>query len=76
MLVKTYNGMFNRDNLALYRYQKDQQFRASHPNFYFGHLTYSSKGRILLLRTYAVRHSRLYAGSLHYIVLYQRQGEQ
>lgn len=32
----TCNDLFNRDNLALYRYQRYQQSRATNPNMYFG----------------------------------------
>ncbi|KAL8690073.1 MAG: hypothetical protein Q9218_004401 [Villophora microphyllina] len=32
----TCNGNFNRDNLALYRYQRYQSSLATNPNFYFG----------------------------------------
>ena len=36
MMVDTCAGNFNRDNLALYRYQRYQQSKADNGNFYFG----------------------------------------
>ena len=36
MMANTCRGNFNRDNLALYRYQRYQQSKADNPNFYFG----------------------------------------
>ncbi|KAL9116549.1 MAG: hypothetical protein Q9187_006925 [Circinaria calcarea] len=36
MMQSTCQGNFNRDNLALYRYQRYQQSLAQNPNFYFG----------------------------------------
>lgn len=36
MMQSTCQGNFDRDNLALYRYQRYQQSLAQNPNFYFG----------------------------------------
>lgn len=36
MMDSTCHSTFNRDNLALYRYQRYQQSQSSNPNFYFG----------------------------------------
>lgn len=36
MMQDTCQGNFNRENLALYRYQRYQQSRAENQNFYFG----------------------------------------
>ena len=36
MMTDTCKGNFNRDNLALYRYQRYQQSKADNGNFYFG----------------------------------------
>ena len=35
-MQQTCNGNFDRDNLALYRYQRYQQSKAENANFYFG----------------------------------------
>lgn len=35
-MTTTCNGNFNRDNLALYRYQRYQQSKADNGNFYYG----------------------------------------
>ena len=37
-MQQTCDGNFNRDNLALYRYQRYQQSKADNGNFYFGAL--------------------------------------
>ena len=39
MMQNTCKGNFNRDNLALYRYQRYQQSLRDNPNFYFGPLS-------------------------------------
>lgn len=39
MMTETTGGLYNRDNLALYRYQRYQQSLAENPNFYFGPLS-------------------------------------
>lgn len=39
MMTETTNGLYNRDNLALYRYQRYQQSLQNNPNFYFGPLS-------------------------------------
>jgi hypothetical protein len=36
MMTETTNGLYNRDNLAKYRYQRYQQSLQDNPNFYFG----------------------------------------
>jgi len=36
MMVDTTGGLFNRDNLALYRKERYDQSRRDNPNFYFG----------------------------------------
>ena len=36
MMANTCQGNFNRDNLALYRFQRYQHSEADNPNFYFG----------------------------------------
>lgn len=39
MMTDTTGGLYNRDNLAKYRYQRYQQSLAENPNFYFGPLS-------------------------------------
>ncbi|RDW80106.1 putative aromatic peroxygenase [Coleophoma cylindrospora] len=39
MMTQTTGGNYNRDNLALYRYQRYQQSLQDNPNFYFGPLS-------------------------------------
>lgn len=39
MMTETTGGLYNRDNLALYRYQRYQQSLRDNPNFYFGPLS-------------------------------------
>jgi len=39
MMTDTTKGVYNRDNLALYRYQRYQQSLKDNPNFYFGPLS-------------------------------------
>lgn len=39
MMTETTGGLYNRDNLAKYRYQRYQQSLADNPNFYFGPLS-------------------------------------
>ncbi|KAF2083470.1 putative aromatic peroxygenase [Saccharata proteae CBS 121410] len=39
MMDDTCDGLFNRENLALYRYQRYQQSLAENPNFFFGPLS-------------------------------------
>ncbi|KAB8760611.1 hypothetical protein FH972_026603 [Carpinus fangiana] len=36
MMTDTTKGLYNRENLALYRYQRYQQSLVENPNFYFG----------------------------------------
>jgi len=36
MMTDTTKALYNRDNLALYRFQRYQQSKAENPNFYFG----------------------------------------
>ncbi|KUJ23300.1 putative aromatic peroxygenase [Mollisia scopiformis] len=39
MMTETTGGLYNRDGLAKYRYQRYQQSLAENPNFYFGPLS-------------------------------------
>lgn len=39
MMTETTGGLYNRDNLAKYRYQRYQQSLNDNPNFYFGPLS-------------------------------------
>ena len=39
MMTETTGGLYNRDNLAKYRYQRYQQSLQDNPNFYFGPLS-------------------------------------
>lgn len=39
MMTETTGGLYNRDNLAKYRYQRYQQSLHDNPNFYFGPLS-------------------------------------
>lgn len=39
MMTETTGGLYNRDNLAKYRYQRYQQSLRDNPNFYFGPLS-------------------------------------
>ncbi|KAL3422271.1 hypothetical protein PVAG01_06427 [Phlyctema vagabunda] len=39
MMTDTTKGLYNRDNLALYRYQRYQQSLKDNPNFFFGPLS-------------------------------------